>query len=171
MAVKVCCRCGQPKPATPEFFYWRKKNDLPHSWCKVCYRAWSKTNYAKNPDLRRKQQKEWVEKNRGRLAQLHRRRQLFRMYGLTEDDYDRLYKEQNGLCKICKGVPKGRMPVDHNHKTGEVRGLLCDACNLGLGCFRDDPDRMIAAVAYVRISSRVTREAEKGVLVPFPRTA
>lgn len=166
MPVKVCCRCNESKPAIPEFFYWRKKNNLPHSWCKVCHKAWFKDRCAKNPDRRRKWREAWVEKNRGRLALTHRKNQLRRMYGLTEDGYDRLYREQNGLCKICKGVPKDRMQVDHDHVTGVVRGLLCGPCNRGLAGFLDDPSRMRTAASYIELSKQVVQE--RGHLVQFP---
>lgn len=63
---------------------------------------------------------------------------LKRRYGITTEQYDKLLKDQNGLCKLC-GNPSGfknsnkRLFVDHNHKTGKVRGLLCNGCNIALG--------------------------------------
>lgn len=63
-------------------------------------------------------------------------------YGITESDYFRLFREQGEVCKICKrgqnnGVvmSKRRLAVDHSHKTGEIRGILCDWCNHNLGWF------------------------------------
>ena len=65
-------------------------------------------------------------------------------YGITEEDYDRMYKEQKGVCAICKKPEtrqsKGKttlLCVDHDHETGKVRGLLCHRCNTVIGMFTD----------------------------------
>lgn len=73
-------------------------------------------------------------------------------YGMTIEDYDRMFAEQNGGCAICGGTPTRteHLHVDHDHETGRIRGLLCDSCNLGLGKFRDDPDVLAKAAAYLR---------------------
>lgn len=73
-------------------------------------------------------------------------------YGLTTEDYDRMFAEQNGLCAICKKPPAEddtRLCVDHCHTTGRIRKLLCRRCNAGLGAFRDDPDIIARAVQYL----------------------
>jgi uncharacterized protein YbaR (Trm112 family) len=61
--------------------------------------------------------------------------------------------EQGGRCAICGGKPKfrGRLSVDHNHKTNERRGLICETCNLLLGyaCADDGPELLLAALAYL----------------------
>ena len=84
-------------------------------------------------------------------------------YGLTLEDYDEMFAAQNGLCAVCGKPPNGNGPskdnlaVDHDHETGEVRGLVCDRCNLGLGHFFDDPDLLIAAAVYLVSHEKVTR--------------
>ena len=61
-----------------------------------------------------------------------------------------MLERQGGACAICKEKPKsGRLAVDHVHGTDKVRGLLCNLCNPALGLFKDDPDRLEAAVAYL----------------------
>lgn len=75
-------------------------------------------------------------------------------YGLTFAEHEKLRWDQNGLCAIC-GQPqrKGKtddLVIDHDHGTGTVRGLLCQPCNLGLGNFEDDIERMEHAIAYVK---------------------
>ena len=61
-----------------------------------------------------------------------------------------LVERQNGHCAICNEVPENQpLAVDHDHKTGEVRELLCTSCNVGLGHFKDDPDLMQAAIEYI----------------------
>jgi hypothetical protein len=66
-------------------------------------------------------------------------------------DYERLLVEQKGVCAICgRTNPDGRgLAYDHNHASGEPRGLLCDRCNRGLGYFAEDSDRLIAAREYL----------------------
>jgi hypothetical protein len=73
-------------------------------------------------------------------------------YGLELEEYEVLVAAQNGLCAICKNPPfesTGRLSVDHHHETGKTRGLLCATCNLGLGHFKDDPIRLMAAIQYL----------------------
>lgn len=73
-----------------------------------------------------------------------------RTYGLTLEDYGALYEAQDGLCAICRGdMPFHDLVVDHDHRTGIVRGILCKACNSGLGFFKDDPMALATAVAYL----------------------
>ena len=70
---------------------------------------------------------------------------------LTEAEYSAMLERQGGVCAICKEKPKGsRLAVDHIHGTDKVRGLLCNLCNQGLGLFRDDPDRLLAAMEYLK---------------------
>jgi hypothetical protein len=84
---------------------------------------------------------------------------LLRKYRLTADEYNTLVKKQNGRCAICreaetaqlKGVIK-RLSVDHDHVTGKVRGLLCQACNLVLGGCRDKVLTLMAAIQYLEHS-------------------
>lgn len=72
---------------------------------------------------------------------------LFRKYGIFQEDYDRMYEEQNGLCFICN--KDKTLVVDHNHKTGKVRKLLCSNCNSGIGRFEYDPSLFDKAKEYV----------------------
>lgn len=80
----------------------------------------------------------------------HRRR-VAKVYGIEPDDYDRLYKSQGGSCAICQRATGAtrRLSVDHNHKTGEVRGLLCRPCNDMLGHARDDPSFFTRSAHYL----------------------
>ena len=59
--------------------------------------------------------------------------------------------EQNGVCAICKKTCtiRKRLSIDHDHKTGGIRKLLCSRCNSGLGFFLDDPELLIAAAKYL----------------------
>lgn len=90
---------------------------------------------------------------------------LWRKYGIDERSYQEMLAAQDGKCAICGMTPeerngeffdagkvpaaKRRLHVDHSHVTDQVRGLLCWACNIGLGKFRDDPQRLRAAADYL----------------------
>ncbi|WP_078969846.1 endonuclease VII domain-containing protein [Streptomyces natalensis] len=72
---------------------------------------------------------------------------LKRQYGITEAERDAMVAEQKGLCPIC--LTPDPAHVDHDHKTGKVRGVLCFNCNSALGKLRDDPDAIRRAIAYL----------------------
>ena len=62
----------------------------------------------------------------------------------------KMYKSQNGLCLICKiDLTHRKVNIDHCHKTGKVRGLLCVNCNLGIGNLREDPCILYSAFRYL----------------------
>lgn len=117
--------------------------------------------YAKNrrSTLRRKVCKECRNARKKLLDTRHgtglRRYNMGKKYGLTIDDYLALSKSQNDKCAICGlvntfGPWTTKLVVDHCHKTGKVRGLLCDKCNRALGQFNDDAERMELAIKYLR---------------------
>lgn len=71
-------------------------------------------------------------------------------YGLKAGEYDKLLAAQGGVCAICKKPRRGNFDVDHDHKTGLVRGLLCPADNRKvLKYARNDPQRLRAAAEYI----------------------
>lgn len=75
-------------------------------------------------------------------------RALERKYGLTRTSFEALYVQQRGQCALCHlRVPA--LVVDHDHLSGEVRGLLCPTCNLAVGQLDDAPDRCDRAAAYL----------------------
>lgn len=93
-----------------------------------------------------------------RHSAIVRKSNLKRMYGLSEKDYAALLTVQKGGCAICFSAPPvvGRVKhlhVDHDHKTGGVRGLLCSRCNTALGLFEEDENRMLRAIAYLKDNS------------------
>jgi Recombination endonuclease VII len=106
------------------------------------------------------------ERAGSRLKELQRKWGLKHAYGIDVETYERLYNKQNGLCAICKksevarlrGVVK-RLSVDHCHKTGKVRGLLCTACNSVLGHAFDDPEVLRSAIAYLQGHTPKSSEA------------
>lgn len=107
-------------------------------------------------------QARWYQENKDRIAeeyrsnpelQLQRSRQ--KKYGVSPAWVDMTLKDQEGKCAICgvamTGENRKLVPhVDHCHDTGLVRGLLCQSCNVGLGRFEDNVDRLEAALRYLR---------------------
>ena len=77
----------------------------------------------------------------------HRRK----YYNLEPEEYERLLTESNNLCVICLSPPKNKsLHIDHNHKTGKVRGLLCHGCNTALGLMKDNIDILTKAIEYLK---------------------
>lgn len=111
-----------------------------------------------------KRVREYRERNAKNPAHIDRARShhLKSLYGVTLDDMARYLGEQGGKCKICrtdlcistlgsKGR-KGKPHVDHCHKTGKYRGILCHGCNLGIGLFQDNPAALANAIKYLGAS-------------------
>lgn len=99
--------------------------------------------------MRRASAKKWAEQNPDRV--LHNR--VMRMYGISGEEFMELMNAQAGRCAICKQefADKPRsINVDHDHKSGHVRGLLCGKCNLALGHFGDSEVTLLSAVSYLR---------------------
>lgn len=76
----------------------------------------------------------------------HKRRGIV---GFSRDDLEALIVQQDGKCAIC-GDPSDQLEIDHDHKTGKVRGLLCGSCNRGIGQLRDDPEILQKALEYIQ---------------------
>ena len=83
---------------------------------------------------------------------------IMNKFGITTPERDRMLVEQNNKCAICEteiafvgagGVSNTKAVIDHCHQTNVVRGILCSACNLGLGAFRDSKKSLINATAYL----------------------
>lgn len=75
---------------------------------------------------------------------------LQKNYGISLAEYNKILKLQGNVCAICKKIPKSKsLAVDHCHKTGLVRGLVCWLCNRAIGVFKDNVARLIAAADYL----------------------
>ena len=76
---------------------------------------------------------------------------MLRQYGLTIEQYEDMFRSQNGMCAICNGFSLAgrRLAVDHNHNTGKVRQLLCSICNTVLGMVKERPERLEAMIEYL----------------------
>lgn len=133
-----CPSCGE-----------RKRALLSATTCDDCRNA-EKTSVqrllSKRTQLRKSMSKRG---NAGKVAKLRGR---LKRYGLTPDDFLALLSTQEGACAVCQRVVGDeKLVIDHDHRTGKVRGLLCSPCNTALGFFRDDPATMDRAAAYLRL--------------------
>ena len=139
---KICPSCGILKPFS-EFSKNKNTKFGISCRCKKC-------------DA--KEHKRWRSKKSNR--DIIRDRNLKQSFGITINDYDKIFETQNGVCAICgkKETRKNmygikRLAVDHNHISGEVRGLLCSCCNQGLGMFYVDDkgiELLLNAINYIR---------------------
>jgi hypothetical protein len=82
---------------------------------------------------------QWGKNNPEKTKKYWRKYRLKKQYNITPEIYDNLFIEQNGVCAICGKKPdKKILSVDHDHITGQIRGLICNSCNLALGCIEED---------------------------------
>lgn len=146
--MKTCKKCGEIKSL--EFFTKEKKClDGVRPICLKCYRV-TKTTYRR--------------KNKSIIKNAN----LKYYYGITFEYYEFMLNKQQGKCAICQNFPKSLtkngklkdLAVDHDHKTGKVRGLLCTSCNRGLGNFYDNKDLLIKAIEYISLTQQVPHEEE-----------
>ena len=122
---------------------YRKRNP---GLCAQRIAAWR----AANPEEARAIGRRYWHRHRERLN--HERR--LARYGLTAENYEALWEQQEGRCGICarelvRGLGQRGTHVDHCHSTDRVRGLLCFECNTGLGKLGDDPARLRAALVWL----------------------
>lgn len=143
---KTCSKCGEVKPLS-SFGKAKGYADGHRGQCTQCRTAYNATwtaQWKKTPKGRR------YEENR---KQQEKVRQLFNDYGLIEDDYQAILRSQDYRCAICgsdkPGGQWGRFVVDHCHRTGRVRGILCDSCNKRLGRLGDSLDKIAPFVDYL----------------------
>jgi hypothetical protein len=99
-------------------------------------------------------QQRYYQRNKEIVLKRSREHSLKTKYGVSIAEYERRVEAQGGRCAICftdvPGTKKQYWLVDHNHSTGQVRGLLCDNCNKGLGHFRDNPLFLASAIEYLK---------------------
>ena len=132
MDTKICKRCDPPKEKPLTEFYKRKASKDGHSSiCKECESKHHRTYYVKK-----------------RIRITHRKSKLKINYNMTITEFNDMYEEQEGGCAICR-VKSQKLVVDHDHRTGKKRRLLCSGCNHGLGRFKDNPVLLRRAAEYV----------------------
>lgn len=152
--MKVCSVCCEAKPLA-QFCIVRKSTGARRTSCNVCQAARIKAYYASNPKYRqscKQRAAQWAKDNPEKFAKVRRKTDLKFRFGLSPEQYDTMLATQNGRCALCSSQDHGRSGksgrhdgsrkwasnnwnVDHCHKTGTVRGLLCHKCNVRLGAY------------------------------------
>ncbi|SRR6266478_3293906 len=138
---KVCSKCGIDKARCDYYVKkFRNKNGTYriylNSHCKECHNVL---------------QEVWNAKNIDRIRATHRRAHRRKSFGVQSHEYVEMYQKQNFVCAICGSEDIGRrLDIDHDHETGQVRGLLCSNCNIGLGKFKDNPELLRKAIVYLQ---------------------
>ena len=132
--------------------------------------------YAESPKLRKKAQARCRAYRRANKAKIAEKRRLDRKqhpekmkkkrieytYGLSWDECPAILARQGGVCAMCKTKSKRPLCVDHCHKTGMVRGILCSPCNLTIGLCRDSTKITRAATAYLEAAQKRIRRKMRG---------
>ena len=141
--MRICTKCKREYPATGDHFPPNKKSsDGLSSWCRECGRklnkAWRTSKKGKSKYKAINKRYEKTKKGKALIRAMN----LKYNYGITLAQYDEMFNDQNGVCAIC-GLPSisHRLSVDHDHKTGKVRGLLCHPCNMSLGVYEKRKDK------------------------------
>ena len=121
---------------------------------------------ARNPEKVLEAQRAWIakqdptelrERNREAYVRYKRAHHLRKKFDITPEQYVAKLTAQNGGCCICETKEPGgsgkHFAVDHDHETGQVRGLLCSACNHALGLMKDSPELLRRAATYIEFDS------------------
>lgn len=152
--IKLCIRCEIWLPLSNFGTNRARGGGGWNAYCNICQASYQRERRVLlTPEQRARydeRDKRWREANQDKLAEFERQRR-FKRFGITETDYLAMLDEQDNKCAICgdeSSDPCG-LVIDHDHDTGEVRGLLCSKCNTGLGSLKDDPWVMIRAALYV----------------------
>ena len=141
MRTKTCTKCKQEKLIS-EFNKRSLSKDGLKSECRLC----SKKDYCKNQE----KYKERAKKRYYRKDVINAR--LLRNFGITLETYNKLFDEQQGCCVICgrhQSELSKALNVDNNHKTGQVRALLCWNCNYALGLVKEDISILLSMIDYL----------------------
>ena len=156
---KKCHLCLQIKPLI-DFHKCKNNADGLQFVCKDCRRAQGRDRYKLKRDIiiaytykyRKLHRKKWLEYSeqyriKNRLA--IRVRAVLGRYNLTLEEYQNTFSSQEEKCAIC-GIKDFSPKIDHDHKTGKVRGILCFNCNCALGAFKDNISTLERAIEYLK---------------------
>lgn len=166
--MKTCTGCANTKPLAD---FYTSSTGKAKGRCKACtlerQRQWRRENpdganaasrawQLRNPERVQERRRRYYEADRVGQRERTRRATLIRQYGITVEQFDELMAAQGARCAICRitqaeymEATKRRFAVDHDHKTGRVRGLLCNQCNTALGLLRESPALVERAADYL----------------------
>lgn len=165
MKKRLCTGCNQEKVLDSKHFTKDKNDSSGFTYrCKICRAKAHKDWALKNPDKvktindkNKEKRKKYYNTPENKLK--YRKKYIERKFGIKYEVYEQMYSKQNGLCAIC-GEPETNkrqeyLSLDHCHKKGHIRGLLCNSCNRGLGYFRDNQQYLENAKNYLNESNNV----------------
>jgi hypothetical protein len=139
---KTCSRCSQEKPLSNFRTRGGHQTHLTKSRCNQCLYEEHKQWVTNNPIRVR----EYRSKDKWTIVKRCAR------HGISPEQLTRTYELQGGKCPICTNlIELMNSAIDHNHTTGEFRGILCKTCNRALGLFRDNPDILRSAATYLEL--------------------
>ena len=114
--------------------------------------------YYKDKDSYKERNSAYYQKNKDKYIKYARIYHLKNNLGLTLEDYEQMLIKQDFSCAIC-GIHmfklNRRLAVDHDHKTGKIRSLLCHKCNVALGHFNDDMELLRNAYEYLKYHKKL----------------
>jgi hypothetical protein len=143
--MKVCRMCNQSKPVDA-FHRDKNRKDGYYVYCKVCVKRYQQTGLRLVGGM--EYRKKFYAENRDRLVADMKRRFRLKRYGVTQQQFIEMLMRQGHQCAICHD-PLDKPYVDHDHASGTVRGLLCGACNSGIGMLKESTDVLRAAITYI----------------------
>jgi len=160
MVINIMIKCRQCLKLLPKtrFYSGRRKCKSCHSKRMKEYRRsinYNKVYYEQNKNKEKNRCLENYYKNKDNPDKKlkWRENQLKVKYNITLEEWNKMYKDQNYSCAICKSdelVGSGVLHVDHCHVTGSIRGLLCHHCNVALGSFKDNVNILNNAIKYLK---------------------
>lgn len=157
---KFCSKCSSCKP-TALFYKNKSTADGFRSWCVECTLRQNRIYAESKRDVKNKSERErYISNKPKRLEQTKeyyllkgKDKTLQKMYGISLNDYYEMLESQGGGCAICgrhySNKRSSFLSVDHNHKSGRVRGLLCSRCNKALGLLNEDFTLLVNAIQYI----------------------
>ena len=104
--------------------------------------------------------KNYREEHKEELSQYGKNLKRLKRYGITLEEYNKIFESQKGCCMICGKHQlefKRTFAVDHCHITGKVCGLLCSYCNTGLGLFKEDAELLASAIEYLNMTKKISK--------------
>ena len=140
-ATKTCNKCNKSR-LLAEYGKNCKSKDSRRSECNTCRRDYYQANKEK---IKARTKKAYT-------PEYGRQQKLKKNYGISIEDYNKMFSDQDGKCKIClthQSKFKKPLFVDHCHRTGDVRGLLCHNCNIGISNFKDNLELFKSAMSYL----------------------
>ncbi len=152
MKKKICTKCKKQKSFS-EFAKDKSRKDGCYPQCKKCKRKKYK-EYSQQLEAKRRKRKYMKKYDAKRKLEV-KEKNLINKYGMTLKEWNKMFQKQKGECAIC-GIHQSELHwglcVDHNHKTGYIRGLLCHKCNDGMGRLRADEGTHILeqAINYIK---------------------